>query len=237
MPKRGKHFLGTTYYIVFGGDILIKVFSFLCSDVYNAVIDGADAVMLSGESSVGKYPVVAVNVMNEIVRVAQSNMPPRNPVDFDSSSQAITETVCHASCTIASEFKNVNFKGKIVVISETGRAARHISKYRPELPILAFSDAERVVRELALVWGVRAHHLPKISNLPLENRALAAIQEAQTIGYLEPSDEKVCVISASRFAGAGYFTGIYDVKALQIHMRKSQAGNRPTNHPGRASMI
>jgi pyruvate kinase len=195
--------------------------------------------MLSGESSVGKYPVIAVNVMNEIVRVAQENMPKRNPTDFDSSHQAITETVCHAACTIASEFQGVNFKGKIVVISETGRAARHISKYRPDLPILAFSDEERVVRELALVWGVRAHHLPDITELPLENRAITAIEVAQTIGYLEPTDEKVCVISASRYAGAGYFTGIYDLKALQAYMRKSQAGTKQSSvgKPGRASMI
>ena len=184
------------------------------SDVYNAVLDGADAVMLSGESSVGKYPVVAVNVMNEIVRVAQGNMPKRDPNDFDSSEQAVTETVCHAACTIASEFPQVGFKGKIVAITETGRTARLISKYRPELPILAFSESIRVVRELALVWGVRAYHVPEIHNLALEDRAIKAIEVANEIGYIDNDDTKVCVISSSKYAGAGFFTGVYDVSKL-----------------------
>jgi pyruvate kinase len=202
--------------------------------VYNAVIDGADAVMLSGESSVGKYPVVAVNVMNEIVRVAQGNMPKRDPSDFDSSDQRITETVCHAACTIASEFKSVNFQGKILVITSEGRAARLISKYRPDLPILAFSDSERAVRELALVWGVRAHYSLDLQDLAMEEKALTAIQIAKDIGYLEPTDEKVCLISSSKYAGAGYFTGIYDINALKVYQhRQSGVGGKSA----RASMI
>jgi pyruvate kinase len=207
------------------------------SDVYNAVIDGADAVMLSGESSVGKYPVVAVNVMNEIVRVAQAHMPKRSPSDFDSSDQRITETICHAACTIASEFKAVHFNGKIVVITNEGRAARLISKYRPDLPILAFSESERTVRELAMVWGVRAHHSADIlQDLPLEERAMVAIQTAKDIGYLEPSDDKVCIISASMYTGAGYFTGIYDLNALKVYQRSSTIKSG-TGKSGRASMI
>jgi pyruvate kinase len=207
------------------------------SDVYNAVIDGADAVMLSGESSVGKYPVGAVSVMNEIVRVAQAHMPDRNICDYDSSKTAITETVCHAACTIAAEFKNIDFHGKIVVITEHGRAARHISKYRPELPILAFSESERTVRELALLWGVRAHHMPQIHDLPLEERALQAIDVAKTIGYLEPQDTHVCVISSSKFMGAGYFTGVYDLAALQNFMGASSKKRLGDGKSARASMI
>eukprot|EP00545_Synedropsis_sp_CCMP1620_P002626 CAMPEP_0119011060 /NCGR_PEP_ID=MMETSP1176-20130426/5424_1 /TAXON_ID=265551 /ORGANISM="Synedropsis recta cf, Strain CCMP1620" /LENGTH=509 /DNA_ID=CAMNT_0006963823 /DNA_START=25 /DNA_END=1554 /DNA_ORIENTATION=+ len=202
------------------------------SDVYNAVIDGADAVMLSGESSVGKYPVEAVQTMNEIVRVAQGHMHKRNPSDYDSSAQAITETVCHGACTIASEFAALNFQGKIVVITERGHAARLISKYRPALPILAFSESVRVVRELALVWGVRAHHTPQIHSLPLEERAMKALQVAQEIGYLGPEDTKVCVISSSQYQGAGYMTGVYDVRALATYAADSGMHGNP-----RASMI
>lgn len=194
--------------------------------------------MLSGESSVGKYPVVAVNVMNEIVRVAQSHMPKRNPSDFDSSDRRVTETICHAACTIASEFKAVGFQGKIVVVTNEGRAARLISKYRPGLAILAFSESERAVRELALVWGVRAHHSADIlQDLPLEERAMVAIQTAKDIGYLEPTDEKVCVISASMFTGAGYFTGIYDLKALKAYQRASTIKPGSGHRLARASMM
>jgi pyruvate kinase len=70
------------------------------SDVYDAIIDRADAVMLSAESPLGKYPVEAVSVMNKNIRVAQNSMPERDPNDFDSSKLAITEMVCHAACTI-----------------------------------------------------------------------------------------------------------------------------------------
>ena len=202
--------------------------------MYNAVIDGADAVMLSGESSVGKYPIEAVRVMNEIVRVAQGNMPKRNPGDYDSSNQAVTETICHAACTIASEFKSVDFNGKIIVITNQGRSARLISKYRPELPILAFSDSERTVRELAMVWGIRAHHFPH-GDLPLEEKAMSAIITAKKIGYLSRDDEKVCVISSSQYIGAGAYTGIYDLNALNHYEMATKMGNRP--HNTRASMV
>jgi pyruvate kinase len=192
------------------------------SDVYNAVIDGTDAVMLSGESSVGKHPVEAVTVMNEIVRVAQNSMPKRDPDDFDSSKLAITETVCHAACTIVSEFQRMNLHGKVVAITESGRGARLISKYRPGLPILAFSESIRTVRELALVWGVRSHHMPDILNLPLEERALKAIEEGYKIGYLDLDDKRVCVVSTSQFTGSGFFTGVYDVDVLSASSANEQ---------------
>jgi len=187
------------------------------SDVYNAVLDGADAVMLSGESSVGKYPVTAVKVMDEIVRVAQENMPQRNLEDYDSSAQGITETVCHAACTISKELRKMNFHGKILVITESGRGACLISKYRPALSMIVFSESLRAVRELALVWGVRAHHLPEILDLPLEQRAIKAIDVAIQIGYLSSKDSKVCVLSSSRCKDMGFFTGIYHVDKLIEH--------------------
>jgi pyruvate kinase len=184
------------------------------SDVYNAVLDGADAVMLSGESSVGLYPVESVKIMDNIVRVAQLHMPKRDPNDYDSSSQAVTETVCHAAYTISTEFRDIDYKGKIIVTTVSGRTARLISKYRPALPILAFSCNLRAVRELALVWGVRAHHMPEMHDLHLEDRAIMAIDVACRIGYVDASDTKVCVLSCSKYQGAGYFTGVYDISKL-----------------------
>mmetsp|Transcript_28187 Transcript_28187/g.37504 ORF Transcript_28187/g.37504 Transcript_28187/m.37504 type:complete len:527 (+) Transcript_28187:138-1718(+) len=184
------------------------------SDVYNAVLDGADAVMLSGESSMGKFPVESTRIMDEIVRVAQSFMPDRDPSECESDGRAITETVCGAANTISSSFAGLDYDGKIVVITESGRVARLISKYRPDLPILAFSESIRVVRELALVWGVRAHHLPEIHDLPLEQKAIKAIDTAVNIGYLHQYETKVCVLTGSAYSGTGFFTGVYDVSAL-----------------------
>lgn len=187
------------------------------SDVYNAVLDGADAVMLSGESSVGKHPVEAVKIMDEIVRVAQGQMPKRDPNDFDSSEKRITETMAHAAFTIATEFesRDAQDRGKILVITRKGHAARLVSKYRPALPILAFSESLRTVRELALVWGIRSHHLPELHGLPLEERIIRAIDVACEVGYLSRQVTHVCVLAPSGVeAGMGYLTGVYDIKHL-----------------------
>jgi len=186
------------------------------SDVYNAVLDGADAVMLSGESSVGKHPVKAVAIMDEIVRVAQGQMPQRNPNDFDSSEKRITETMAHAAYTIAEEFKSLNEPGKIIVLTRNGHAARLISKYRPALPILAFSENIRTVRELNLVWGVLSHFVPEIAGLDLQDRATRAISVALEAGYIGKEVGHVCVLAPSGVAsGAGYLAAVYDIKKLQ----------------------
>jgi pyruvate kinase len=184
--------------------------------VYNAVITGCDAIMLSGKSSVGKYPAQAVSIMCEIVRVANGNTPKRVPRDFDSSNLDIPELVCHGACRIASALPHHDgAEGKIVDITVTGRSARMMSKFRPELPILAFSESVRTVRELALVYGVRAHYLPEIHDLPLEQRAIKAIWAAKTVGYLDENDKQVCVVAAYKNGATGdvhgFFTGVYDV--------------------------
>lgn len=188
------------------------------SDVYNAVLDGADAVMLSGESSVGKYPVEAVKTMDEIVRVAQGQMPKRDPGDYDSSNKRITEIMAHAASTVAAEFldRHATERGKIIVITEKGHAALLISKYRPALPILAFSESIRTVRELVLVWGVRSHHIPGLHELPLEERAIRAINVAFEVGYLTPEVTHVNLLTSSGLVdGSGYFTGVYNLEQLE----------------------
>jgi pyruvate kinase len=185
------------------------------SDVYNAVLDGADAVMLSGESSVGKHPVKAVAIMDEIVRVAQGQMPKRDPNDFDSTEKRITETMAHAAYTIAEEFKALNVVGKIIVLTRNGHAARLISKYRPALPILAFSENIRTVRELNLVWGVLPHYLPEVAGLDLQEKAARAINVALDCGYLAKETSHVCIMASSGIAhGSGYLTAVYDIASL-----------------------
>jgi len=102
----------------------------------------------------------------------------------------------------------------IIVVTETGKTARLISKYCPSLPILALSDSVRTVREMALVWGVRSYHVPQIHDLQLEDRAMKAVEVARKIGYLDDDDRHVCVLSASNYRGVGLFTGAYDVSKL-----------------------
>jgi pyruvate kinase len=84
------------------------------------------------------------------------------------------------------------------------------------LPILAFSDNLRTVRELTLVWGVRSHYLPEILELPLEDRATKAITVALEAKYLGRSDTKVCVLTPSANSpDAAYMVGVFDIQKLR----------------------
>jgi len=132
------------------------------SDVFNAVIDGADAVMLSGETSVGKYPVICVRTMDSIVGEAERFIIKRNPDDFDSSHPNNAELMGHGCFTIAKQFSSQGISGKCITIANTGYSTRMISKYRPNISILAFTSNLRTARELNVVWGVQSIYSPHI---------------------------------------------------------------------------
>ena len=121
------------------------------SDVANAVIDGADAVMLSGETASGKYPVESVNIMHKILMRTEENLSDwqRTPKIFfncgeiadavSKSARDISETVCATA---------------ILSLTRSGATARMVSKYRPDCPVIALTPSFSTWRELALVWGV-----------------------------------------------------------------------------------
>ena len=125
------------------------------SDVFNAVLDGTDAVMLSGETAAGDYPVEAVAMMSRIVREAERLLEPR-PSGIDSRSlprnraTAITEAVTHGAATAAAHL------GADVIVAATagGKTAMAISKQRPHVPIIALTDRPEVARRMCLFWGV-----------------------------------------------------------------------------------
>ncbi|EFK12312.1 pyruvate kinase, partial [delta proteobacterium NaphS2] len=128
------------------------------SDVANAILDGTDAVMLSGETSVGKYPAKAVKMMARIARVTERNFPATPP--FSRKTAGFSDTVSEAACLAA---ENLGLDA-IVAFSQSGFTARLISKYRPPVPIIAFTTAETVQRSLALCWGVKSLLLPVMDN-------------------------------------------------------------------------
>ncbi len=123
------------------------------SDVANAVFDGTDALMLSGETAVGKYPVEAVKMMVKIAREAEeAAMAQKHPLrrkKFVPGS--FTQAVAFAANAAGSE---VNPRA-IVVFTQTGDTARILSKLRPTQPIVAFTPLEKTLRKLSLVWGVK----------------------------------------------------------------------------------
>ncbi len=132
------------------------------SDVANAVIDGTDAVMLSGETAAGKYPVEAVRTMSKIIRSVEENAPSiyysllyRKP---DWKEKQIIESLAYSCVTIA---ENIEAKA-ISTITHSGNTARRIAKFRPNVPIIAFTESRIVRRQLNLVWGVQSVRLQEL---------------------------------------------------------------------------
>lgn len=136
------------------------------SDVANAIIDGTDAIMLSGETSVGKYPVKAVKMMARIARVTERNFPASPP--FSRKTSDFSDTVSEAACLAA---ENLGLKA-IAAFSQSGFTARLISKYRPSVPIIAFTTTQAVQRSLALSWGVKSLLLPVMDNSDIMIRSM-----------------------------------------------------------------
>lgn len=124
------------------------------TDVANAVFDGTTAVMLSGETAAGKYPVEAVATMSKIAQQAEEDlirMPARNMVWHEMDALDVTNAVGHAACTLAQDIK----AECLMAITKTGYTARRMSKFRPVTPIIGATPYEKTYHQLALVWGVR----------------------------------------------------------------------------------
>ena len=122
------------------------------SDVANAIFDGTDAIMLSGETAAGKYPVESVLTMSRIAERAEAALDYREILSRQSRAQqtSITEAI---SQSVANAALDLDVKA-IITPTESGYTARMVSKYRPKAPIIAVTRNEDVKRRLCLVWGV-----------------------------------------------------------------------------------
>ncbi|AYB42729.1 pyruvate kinase [Paenibacillus lautus] len=122
------------------------------SDVANAIFDGTDAIMLSGETAAGKYPVESVLTMSRIAEKAESALNYREMFLKQRIAQetSVTEAI---SQSVAISALDLNAKA-IISSTESGQTARMVSKYRPQAPIVAVTTQERTLRRLALTWGV-----------------------------------------------------------------------------------
>lgn len=122
------------------------------SDVANAIFDGTDAIMLSGETAAGKYPVESVQTMSRIAERAEAALEYREIFTKQANAQqtSVTEAVSQA---VANSALDLNAKA-IITSTQSGFTARMVSKYRPKAPIIAVTTDERVIRRLALIWGV-----------------------------------------------------------------------------------
>lgn len=123
------------------------------SDVANAVFDGTSAVMLSGETAIGKYPLRAVRAMAKIAEQAEKDAFASDvfgSISYDIDYTDVTGALCDAACTTASD---INAKA-IITLSTTGKSARRMSKFRPRQPIVAATPRIKTFHQLALSWGV-----------------------------------------------------------------------------------
>ena len=121
------------------------------TDVANAIYDGTDAIMLSGETAAGKYPAEAVKTMATIAKRAEED------IDYNEMIKAkeitditVTNAISHATCTTAMGLN----ASAIITFTSSGHTARMVSKFRPECPIIAATNDEGVMRRLSLSWGV-----------------------------------------------------------------------------------
>lgn len=168
------------------------------SDVANAIFDGSSAVMLSGETASGSYPVEAVRTMVDLALQAENSLREFGYLQQirPNPSNEITEAVAQASITMA---RHLN-AALIVALTETGFTSRLISKYRPDCPILAITSSPAVVRRLALNWGVFGIRYEGDGSD--EDKVDFAIRTARELGYVRSGDLLILTAGSSRQAGS-----------------------------------
>ncbi len=161
------------------------------SDVANAILDGTDAVMLSAESAVGRFPVESVSMMDSIVRETEGHFVEWGVSDIvnDEPIEVDAKTLARAARQLAHD-RNVS---RIAVFTRSGRTARYMSKARPRVPIMAFTPEQETYQRMGMYWGVTPYLVPYADDMQamlehVEN-ALLATQE------LHPGEQVVLIAS------------------------------------------
>jgi pyruvate kinase len=154
------------------------------NDVANSIMDGADAVMLSGETSVGEFPVEVIKQMRNIIESVEDSplIVVPQPKIVSVNERFISKTICHHAVLVANEIE-----AKVIsTLTNTGYTAFQISAGRPQSMILAFTNNKRIMTMLNLLWGVKAYYYEKESNTDetVVDINMIAIEK----GYLEKGD-------------------------------------------------
>ena len=175
------------------------------TDVANAILDGTDAVMLSGETSVGKYPIQAVRMMDSIAReVEKSPFFQSTPLEQLPPLEGPGGAVWRAACFAVQEADR-----PLVVFTWSGASAIFASRARPGVPIFALTSEQRVVDRLSLVWGVTPILVPRVESTD----DLIALGEQTLLsgGYLERGQEIVVLAGRSPQRGASNLLKVYRI--------------------------
>ena len=176
------------------------------SDVANAVLDGTDAVMLSGETAVGQYPVASADVMEVICTHAEKNLPyGRLLHDVLHSHGTITESISCAAVEIAGE---VDARA-IVTATMSGQTARMVARHRPSIPVVAVTPSQSTLFQLLLVWGVLPVQVAEFDNT--DDMVQVMVRAARQKGFVGLGDS-VVLIAGIPFGSAG------ETNMLKVHV-------------------
>ncbi len=179
------------------------------TDVANAIYDGTSAIMLSGETAAGKYPVEALQTMVRIATRTEQDIDYRKRFfGYDhKASTNITDAICHATCTTAHDLN----ASAILTVTKTGTSARMISRYRPGCQIIGCTMDEKVGRQLNLSWGVRPLLIMEESDvIELFNHS---VSNARDYGFLKPGE--LVVITSGVPLGMAGTTNMIKVQTVQ----------------------
>ena len=195
------------------------------SDVANAVYDGTDAVMLSGESAVGKYPVEAVAMMARIVSEAERDMKEQSHTVTRAPQVhlSISETICEATAHAADD---LDLRG-VALFTESGVTARQLSKYHPTAPIFALSPLQITINRLGLLWGTTPIHCPKI------NTTEALVDCAENLleqgGFVRPREVIAIVAGTRTKSGSTNF--------MRLHVMGDAKNDSARNHASAEAVV
>jgi pyruvate kinase len=195
------------------------------SDVANAILDGTDAVMLSNETAVGKFPIEAVKTMAQIaVRTEQEHLR-RN---LEDSGRSIPNAISHAVGRIAEQLD----AAAIMTLTKSGATARNVSKFRPKKPILAVTPHVDVARQLQMVWGVKPL---LVLDLPSTGQTFqAAVNVSQEKELLSEGD--LVVMTAGTLQGVSGSTDLIKVEVITA-IRGKGVGIGQGSVSGRARVV
>jgi pyruvate kinase len=155
------------------------------SDVANAILDGTSAVMLSGETAVGEYPVEAVAYMDRIARAVEPSMDYRHELPDAAENPTIGQAMSNAACDLAEALQ----AKAILVPTFSGRTASAVARLRPRRPIVALTHVDWAMRQLALEWGVTPVLITETGNV--EDLWRLAVDAARAAGIVESGDRVV----------------------------------------------
>jgi pyruvate kinase len=188
------------------------------SDVANAILDGTDAIMLSGETAAGEYPLEAVRTMGKIAQRTETAMlsarwraptspPGAQPHRQPDGTKNIAEAVSHAACETAGDLD----AAAIITPTASGHTARMVAKYRPPMPIIAVTPSPMVQRQLCLYWGVYPLLAKRTANT--DEMLADAVSAAKAHAFVQPGD--LVVMTAGAAGSAPGTTNLIRVQVIE----------------------